>query len=86
MKLDDRIMELIAIGASITANCQPCLEYHTGKAKEYGADEQEIQDAIQVGKTVRRGAAAKMDKYAASFNVSGLNNEGADKGCGCSLS
>ena len=25
--MDDRIKELIAIGASITANCQPCLEY-----------------------------------------------------------
>jgi len=38
MKIDERMKELIAIGASITANCQPCLEYHAGKALELEAD------------------------------------------------
>jgi len=84
MKLDNRIKELIAIGASITANCQPCLEYHVDKAKEFGADEQEITEAIEVGKLVRRGAAAKMDKYAASVGQATTKECGADKGCGCS--
>ncbi len=37
MSLENRIKELIAIGASVTANCQPCLEYHVGKAKEAGS-------------------------------------------------
>ena len=60
--MDTRIEELIAIGASITANCQPCLEYHVQKAKENGADEQQISRAIEVGKMVRKGAAGKMDK------------------------
>jgi AhpD family alkylhydroperoxidase len=32
MGMNDRIRELIAIGASITANCQPCLKYHVDKA------------------------------------------------------
>ncbi|MEK7449520.1 MAG: carboxymuconolactone decarboxylase family protein [Planctomycetota bacterium] len=28
MKIDNRVRKLIAIGASVTANCQPCLNYH----------------------------------------------------------
>ncbi len=40
MKLDIRTQKLIAVGASITANCQPCLEHHLTKALESGADEQ----------------------------------------------
>ena len=60
--MDTRIEELIAIGASITANCQPCLEYHVQKAKENGADEQQISRAIELGKMVRKGAAGKIDK------------------------
>ncbi len=60
--MDTRIEELIAIGASIAANCQPCLEYHVQKAKENGADQQQISRAIEVGKMVRKGAAGKMDK------------------------
>jgi len=64
MKLDNQIKELIAVGASIGANCQPCLEYHIGKAHDYGAEESEIAEAIEVGTMVRKGAAAKMDKFA----------------------
>ena len=60
--MDIRIEELIAIGASITANCQPCLEYHVQKAKENQADQQQIARAIEIGKMVRKGAAGKMDK------------------------
>lgn len=66
-KLDGRIRELIAIGASITANCQPCLEYHAGKAREIGANEEQINEAIKVGKMVRGGAAAKMDRFSAAL-------------------
>ncbi|WP_455389546.1 carboxymuconolactone decarboxylase family protein, partial [Petrachloros mirabilis] len=53
MKLDDRIKELIAVGASIAANCQPCLQYHTSEAQKSGAEEEEIKEAIEVGKMVR---------------------------------
>jgi AhpD family alkylhydroperoxidase len=83
MQLDNRFKELIAIGASITANCQQCLEYHVSKAQEFGADGQEITDAIEVSKMVRRGASAKMDKFAASFGQATLKVHGTDKGCGC---
>ena len=62
--MEVRIKELIAIGASVTANCQPCLEYHVRMARENGADEEQIRDAIGVGKTVRQGARRKMDSYA----------------------
>lgn len=63
MSLEDRIKSLIAVGASITANCGPCLEHHANKARENGADEQEIMEAIEVALTVRKGSAAKMDTF-----------------------
>jgi len=47
--------ELIAIGASVTAHCQPCLTYHVGKAREMGISEQEIQEAVAVGHKVEKG-------------------------------
>jgi AhpD family alkylhydroperoxidase len=60
--LDDKIKELIAIGASISANCHPCIKFHVAKAHELKIDEAEIQQAIEVGKMVRKGAAGQMDK------------------------
>ena len=56
MKLDEHIMRLIAIGASVAGNCQPCLEINLARARECGADEPEIAQAIWVGRMVRRGA------------------------------
>ena len=84
MKLDNRTIELIAVGASITANCQPCLQYHVKQALESGADEHEIAEAIEIGRMVRKGASSKMDKFAASLNqpVSTATAE-AVEGCGC---
>jgi AhpD family alkylhydroperoxidase len=84
MKLDDRITELIAIGSSVTANCQPCLQYHIDKALESGASDPEIAQAIEVAKMVRKGAAAKMDTFAATMGKSAPADAGAPReGCGC---
>ena len=80
--LDEKTRELVAIGASITANCQPCLEYHTIKARELGANTEAILDAIEVGKLVRRGAAAKMDRFATQ-SVTGENLAVPPAGCEC---
>ncbi|HEX5394179.1 MAG TPA: carboxymuconolactone decarboxylase family protein [Rhodocyclaceae bacterium] len=80
--LDEKTKELIAIGAAITANCQSCLEYHTGKAHEVGAQDAEILAAIDVGKLVRNGAAGKMNRYAARLIVSEADTSEA-AGCGC---
>ena len=82
MKLDNRIKELIAVGASITANCQPCLQYHASEGLKSGADEQEIKEAIEVGKMVRRGAASKMDKFAASLSQPGAPTYASTGDCG----
>ena len=61
--MDVKIEELIAIGASVTANCKPCIEYHVAKAKENGVTDQEIIEAIKVAKMVRKGSASKMDEF-----------------------
>jgi AhpD family alkylhydroperoxidase len=85
MKLENKLKELIAVGASVSANCQPCLEYHISKAHEFGAQNDEIQQAIETGKLVRRGAAAKMDKLAAGLiKTSEVVHDMAANECGCS--
>jgi len=60
--LDANIKELIAVGASVSANCHPCVKYHIAKAREMKIDEAEIQQAVDVGQMVRKGAAGQMDK------------------------
>jgi AhpD family alkylhydroperoxidase len=84
MKLDAHTMRLIAVGASISANCQPCLQINAAKALEEGIGEQEIAEAIEVGRRVRQGAASKMDGFAASLNQAvPLAASATDGSCGC---
>jgi AhpD family alkylhydroperoxidase len=72
MKLDYRVRKLIALGTAVGANC---LEYHVGKARERGISEDEIAEAIDVGKAVRQGAQDKL--------ASDLDDALAPLGCGC---
>ena len=32
--MDDKTKELVAIGASVSAHCQPCVTYHVAKNAE----------------------------------------------------
>ena len=68
MEMNDKIRELIAIGASITANCQPCLKSHVAKAFTSGACPEEVAAAIEIGNRVRKGASAKMDAFSSTLH------------------
>jgi arsenite methyltransferase len=61
--LSDKHKELVAIGASVTAHCQPCLVYHLDKAKQTGAADREIKMAISIGKAIQKGSNAAMDEF-----------------------
>jgi AhpD family alkylhydroperoxidase len=84
MSLENRILALIAVGASVSANCQPCLERNVSTALKCGADTEQIAETIEIGKKVRQGAATKMDRFASGLNkpasASTIEGEG---GCGC---
>jgi AhpD family alkylhydroperoxidase len=60
---DEKVQELIAIGASVTAHCQPCFTYHLDKAKELGIAEGKIKNAVAVGESLQRGADSFMSKH-----------------------
>jgi AhpD family alkylhydroperoxidase len=61
--MDERTKELIAIGASVGAHCQPCLTWHVEKAREMGIDDETIRAAIETGHMVEKGAMSSMRKF-----------------------
>jgi AhpD family alkylhydroperoxidase len=69
MDLDPTTASLMAVAASVAANCQPCLEASAARALRSGADPRQIADAVAVGSKVRAGAAAKMDAFIASRDL-----------------
>ena len=77
--MDDKTKELIAVGASVGAHCQPCLDYHVAKAREMGIGDDDIREAIGMGHMVEKGAMAAMRDFSAG--VLGERAQAGGPGC-----
>ncbi len=83
--MNTHLKELIAVGASVAANCIPCVQYHAAQAKKHGVSEDDLVQAIRIAKGVRRGAGGKMDETLAALTAqSTLAPVEKTKACGCS--
>jgi AhpD family alkylhydroperoxidase len=49
--------ELIASGVGFTTQCPYCIEIHAGRAREAGATDNEIAEAVVVAAALRAGGA-----------------------------
>ena len=64
--LDLKTKELIAIGVSLVAKCEGCLEGHIKKAVELGLSKQEISDAIVIAIGIAAAGVVDMTDKAAT--------------------
>jgi AhpD family alkylhydroperoxidase len=60
----EAIDELVAIGAAIASNCEPCLEHHVGKARELGVLDEDILRAVQTARVVKAAPARNVARLA----------------------
>jgi AhpD family alkylhydroperoxidase len=58
--MDVKMKELVSLGASISAHCFPCFDYHLEQARKLGICEEEILESIRAGFMVMNGAGDKM--------------------------
>ncbi len=58
--MDAKTKELVSLGASVSAHCFPCLDYHLEQARKLGIGEEDIREAIRAGQAVMNGAGDKM--------------------------
>jgi len=63
MAITSKEKELAAVGISIATGCMPCTDFHVKKAREFGASDAEIKQAMTDALSVRRGATDIMEAY-----------------------
>ncbi len=61
--MDERMKELVAMGASAAANCHPCMEHHLAKCDELEIPREEVLAAVKVGLMVNHGAESAIRKH-----------------------
>jgi len=63
----DAIAELVAIGAAIASNCEPCFKFHYDRARKLGVSKEDMSLAVQTAQTVKDAPARAMlelaDRY-----------------------
>jgi AhpD family alkylhydroperoxidase len=55
--IPSKYKELMALAVAFTTQCPYCIEIHANKARETGASDQEIAEAVLVAAALRAGAA-----------------------------
>lgn len=59
-ELSFRDRELVALGAALASNCEPCVEYHVAEALKAGLTTNEINAAITLADKIRQVPARKV--------------------------
>jgi AhpD family alkylhydroperoxidase len=80
--LEPRVRELVAIGAAIAANCEPCFRHHFAEARKLGCTREEMAQAVGVAQAVKDSPAAAILELAEKY----LKEEPAAEtasACGC---
>ena len=62
--LEKKIKELIAVGISVTNNCESCMQWHIEQAAKSGASKEEVLEAIEVGIEMGGGPATVSARFA----------------------
>jgi AhpD family alkylhydroperoxidase len=78
------VAELVAMGAAITANCEPCLKYHYREAQKFGVSKADMARAVEIAAKVKDSPHQSVLKLATRLTGSthaGLSLE-PDRCCG----
>ncbi len=63
----ESVAELVAIGAAIAANCEPCFKYHYDQARKLGVSKEDMARAVATAQRVKDTPAKAMlelaDRY-----------------------
>lgn len=55
-----QVAELVAIGAAIAANCEPCFKYHYDQARKLGVSDLDMRYAVDLAQKVKDTPARAM--------------------------
>ena len=82
--LTEAVTELVAVGAAIAANCEPCFRHHFDSAQKLGVSREDLREAVNVALAVQatphRKVMETVDRYLALTNQETTATSGT---CGC---
>ena len=69
----EQVAELVAIGAAIAANCEPCFKYHYDQARKCGVSNDDMRRAVDLAQRVKEAPARAMLELAGRYLDKGIS-------------
>lgn len=63
----EQVAELVAIGAAIGCNCEPCFKYHYDQARKLGVSDADMRRAVDMAQMVKDSPARAILKLAERY-------------------
>jgi AhpD family alkylhydroperoxidase len=63
----EAVAELVAIGAAIAGNCEPCFKFHYDKARKLGVSREDMMAAVTTAQAVKDAPAKTMTELAERY-------------------
>ena len=79
--VDFKVTMLIAAGAAMAANCEPCLNKVVPDLIEAGVAESDIRKAVEIGQFVKDKPAAIMKEAADALTGTRMSEQHKSEGC-----
>jgi len=67
----EAVNELVAIGAAIASNCEPCFKFHFNKARKLGVSSEDMTAAVTMAKNVKDAPAKAVLQLAEKYLLRG---------------
>jgi len=74
------VAELVAIGAAIAANCEPCLRYHVAAAEKLGVSRSDMDRAVKLATKVKDAPHRAILRLATQLMAMGAPSESTRPG------
>lgn len=62
-----QVQELVAIGAAIAANCEPCFKFHYSKARKLEVSNEELSKAVEIATMVKTASVQNISDLAEKY-------------------
>ncbi len=77
----EAVQELVAIGAAIASNCEPCFRFHFDKARKLGVSKEDMARAVATAKMVKESPARAVVALAEKYLATKIDGEGPPAEC-----
>ncbi len=81
--LDQRTKELISVAASTLMRCERCTQIHAPRAKDHGATDEMIAEAVVCAMFVAAGSQLSWNEVYENMLGKGCDDKNAEKSAGC---